>query len=78
MAEIKVERKRGPGAWVWILLAVVLAVLLWALFLRPRGRAQASAGVVAPAVAWNGGVAPAAGPFHSGLLPGTVRGVAGA
>ena len=30
MAEIHVERKRGTGAWLWILLAViVIAAVLW-------------------------------------------------
>ncbi|HSL72691.1 MAG TPA: hypothetical protein VK864_20740 [Longimicrobiales bacterium] len=30
MAEIRVERKRGIGAWVWVLLAIiVILAVLW-------------------------------------------------
>ena len=30
MAEIRVERKRGIGAWVWVLLAIIIVLaVLW-------------------------------------------------
>ena len=32
MADIKVERKRGPGVWPWIIGLIILLLLLWWLF----------------------------------------------
>jgi hypothetical protein len=50
MAEINLERKRGPSAWVWIIALIVLAIILWALFFRhseSRAASRESADVVA-------------------------------
>lgn len=32
MAEIPVQPKRGPRAWVWIVALIVLAIILWLIF----------------------------------------------
>ena len=34
MADINVERKRGPGVWPWIIGVIILALILWWLFAR--------------------------------------------
>lgn len=34
MADINVERKRGPGIWPWIIGLIILALILWWLFAR--------------------------------------------
>jgi hypothetical protein len=44
MAEINLERKRGPSAWVWIIGLIVLAIILWALFFRHSETRTASRG----------------------------------
>ncbi len=54
MAEINLERKRGPRAWVWILVVLVLVVLIWLFFLRPAAGAMSSASVVATAAVPDG------------------------
>ena len=52
MAEINLEKKRGPGAWVWVVALIVLALLVWALFFRHSGAPRtAGAGVTAMAPA---------------------------
>ena len=54
MAEINLEKKRGPGAWVWVVALIVLAILVWALFFRHSGpprTAGVGATATAPAVA---------------------------
>jgi hypothetical protein len=49
MAEINLERKRGPSAWVWIIGLIVLAIILWAIFghSRTRTASRSTADVVA-------------------------------
>ena len=57
MAEINLERKRGPGAWVWVIALIVLAILVWALFFRHAGpprTAGVGVTVTAPALALGG------------------------
>jgi hypothetical protein len=44
MAEINLERKRGPSAWVWVIGLIVLAILIWALFFRHSEQRAASRG----------------------------------
>ncbi len=76
MAEINIQRKRGPGAWVWILLIIVLAVLVWLFFLRPAARAMESASVVATAAVPHGTDLLAAGAFQHALPRVTVSDLA--
>jgi hypothetical protein len=37
MAEIQVQEKRGPDMWVWLVGAIVLALLIWAFVSMMRG-----------------------------------------
>jgi hypothetical protein len=32
MAEINIQKKTGPGAWVWIIGIIILAIILWLIF----------------------------------------------
>jgi hypothetical protein len=63
MAEINLEKKRGPGAWVWVVALIVLAILVWALFFRHSAPRTAGVGVTATApslaLSGTGGVAAA-------------------
>lgn len=46
MADIKVERKRGPGIWPWIIGLIILLLLLWWLF---AGRGDTVTNEIPPA-----------------------------
>ena len=32
MAELNVERKGGPGIWLWVVLLVIIAIAAWVLY----------------------------------------------
>jgi hypothetical protein len=78
MAEINLERKRGPSAWVWIIGLIVLAIILWAIFGHSRTRTASRGG--AAVVAVGGAVARTSGspgaqawrlmPAHVAIVPG--------
>ena len=71
MAEINLERKRGPSAWVWIIGLIVLAIILWALFFRHSETRAASRGT-ADVVAVSGAAARALGTSGIQFVPGDV------
>ena len=60
MAEIHVEKKRGPGVWLWVLLLVVLllgvVVYLWQSgYIGLESRNTTSTGTQVEQVVWMGG-----------------------
>ncbi|MBX6332219.1 MAG: hypothetical protein IRY91_10280 [Gemmatimonadaceae bacterium] len=56
MAEIPVQPKRGPRAWVWIVALIVLAIILWLVFGSRQQRPAITTGAV-PATQLAPGVA---------------------
>lgn len=51
MADIDIQRRTGPGPWVWILALLLLALLLWAIFAwAGRDEAEPAAVVDEPVV----------------------------
>jgi hypothetical protein len=69
MAEINLERKRGPSAWVWIIGLIVLAIILWALFFRHSESRAASRGAT-DVVAVSGAAVRGSGMSGVQLVPG--------
>jgi hypothetical protein len=58
MAEIHIEKKRGPGAWLWIALIVVLLIVV-AVYLWQAGYLDAAAvsnSVIGETVSFAGGI----------------------
>jgi hypothetical protein len=78
MAEINLERKRGPSAWVWIIALIVLAIILWAIFGHSRTRTASRGG--ADVVAVSGAVVRTSGSpgaLASRMMPAHVVAVPG-
>jgi hypothetical protein len=52
VAEIRIDRKRGPSPWIWIVGLVVVALVIWGVveFTGGDRRAEDTAETAAPAV----------------------------